>query len=87
MTPYVQTLFGGACAWTNPKGVPSSTQNAFAAAIGGGLDYQLTNRIAIKPVQVEYIRTELNSALGFRSHQNDIRYSAGVVLRIGQAHR
>src|SRR6202166_884503 len=47
LNPYVQTLFGGAYAWTNPKGVPSITQNAFAAAVGGGLDYQLTNRIAI----------------------------------------
>lgn len=87
LTPYVQTLFGGVYAWTNPKGVPSSTQNAFAAAVGGGLDYQLTNRITIKPVQVEYVRSQLNSALGFGSHQNDIRYSAGVVLRIGQAAR
>lgn len=87
LTPYVQTLFGGAYAWTNPKGLPSSTQNAFAAAVGGGLDYQLTNRIAVKPVQVEYVRTQLNSALGFGSHQNDVRVSTGVVLRIGQALR
>jgi hypothetical protein len=87
LTPYVQALFGGAYAWTNPKGVPSNTQNAFAAAVGGGLDYRLTNRIAIKPIQVEYVRTELDSALGFGSHQNNIRYSAGVVLRIGQALR
>ena len=84
LTPYFQTLFGGVYAWTNPKGLPSSTQNAFAAAVGGGLDYQVTNRIAIKPIQVEYVRTELNSALGFGSHQNDIRYSAGVVLRFGE---
>jgi hypothetical protein len=86
-TPYAQFLFGGVYAWTNPKGAPSVNQNAFATAAGGGLDYQLTNRIAIKPIQVEYVMTQLDSALGFGSHQNDIRYSAGVVLRIGQAAR
>ena len=87
LNPYVQFLFGGAYAWTNPKGAPSNNQNAFATAAGGGLDYQLTNRIALKPIQVEYLMTQLPDALGFGSHQNDIRYSAGVVLRVGHALR
>jgi hypothetical protein len=54
------------------------------------LDYKLTDRIAIKPIQVGYVMTQFDSAnLGgstknFGDHQNDIRYSAGVVLRFGQ---
>ena len=87
LSPYVQFLFGGGYAWSGPN---STTQNAFATAAGGGLDYNLTRRIAIKPIQVEYVMTQFDSAKlggatsGFGSHQNDIRYSAGVVFRFGE---
>jgi len=86
LSPYVQFLFGGGYAWSGPT---STTQNAFATAAGGGLDYNLTKRIAIKPIQVEYVMTQFDSAkLGgatkaFGNHQNDVRYSAGVVFRFG----
>src|SRR5271165_4130097 len=79
-TPYVQFLFGGAYAWSGPT---STTQNGFATAAGGGLDYAWTKRVSIKPIQVEYVMTQLDSAaLGgatkrFGNHQNDVRYSAG----------
>ena len=87
LSPYVQFLFGGGYAWSGPT---STTQNAFATAAGGGLDYSLTKRIAIKPIQVEYVMTQFDSARlggatrGFGSHQNDVRYSAGVVFRFGE---
>jgi hypothetical protein len=86
-TPYVQFLFGGAYAWSGPT---STTQNGFATAAGGGLDYNFSKRIAIKPIQVEYLMTQLDSAAlggatkGFGNHQNDVRYSAGVVFRFGE---
>lgn len=87
LNPYVQTLFGGGYAWSGPS---DHNQNAFNFALGGGLDYQLTNHIAIKPIQVEYLRSEFNSEkLGdstssFGDHQNGVRYSAGIVFRLGQ---
>jgi opacity protein-like surface antigen len=81
LTPYAQFLFGGAYVWSGPS--YNNTQNAFATAAGGGLDYRLTDHIAFKPIQVEYVMTQINSASGFGSHQNDIRYSAGVVFRLG----
>src|SRR5262245_35960433 len=46
LTPYAQFLFGGAYVWSGPK--YDRTQNAFATAAGGGLDYRLTDRIAFK---------------------------------------
>ncbi len=85
-TPYVQFLFGGAYAWSGPS---NNTQNGFATAAGGGLDYKLTKRVSIKPIQVEYVMTQLSSAAlgdstkGFGNHQNDVRYSAGVVFKFG----
>jgi hypothetical protein len=86
LNPYAQFLFGGAYAWSGPN---NTTQNAFATSAGGGIDYNLTHRISIKPIQVEYVMTEFDSArLGganrsFGDHQNDVRYSAGVVFKFG----
>jgi Outer membrane protein beta-barrel domain len=79
LTPYVQFLFGGDYLWT-PL---STTQNGFATAAGGGVDYQVSNHLALKPIQIEYVSTQLPNQLGLGSHQNDIRYSAGVVFRVG----
>jgi opacity protein-like surface antigen len=82
-TPYVQFLFGGAYAWTDVAQKNAPTRNSFAMAAGGGLDYQLTKHIALKPFQVEYLMTEIASPNGFGSRQNDLRYSAGVAFRFG----
>ena len=82
LTPYTQFLFGGAYVWNNLD-TRSITQNAFAMAAGGGLDYTLTRHVALKPIQVEYVMTQIDSTKGFGSHQNDVRYSGGVVFRFG----
>jgi hypothetical protein len=87
-TPYAQFLFGGAYAWSGPTGFQQN-QNAFATAAGGGVDINCTQHISIKPIQVEYVMTQFQSAsLGgstksFGDHQNDVRYSAGVVFKFG----
>lgn len=81
LTPYAQALFGGAHLWNDPN--YQTTKDGFAMAFGGGLDVRVTNHVAIKPVQVEYVYTRLNSNSGFGSYQNDIRYSAGIVFRLG----
>jgi len=88
INPYVQFLFGGAYAWAGPVD-SSQKQNAFATAAGGGLDINLTTHVSLKPIQVEYLTTQFDSAqLGgstqaFGDHQNDVRYSAGVVFKFG----
>jgi hypothetical protein len=87
-TPYAQFLFGAAYAWSGPSGFQQN-QNAFATAAGGGLDYNFSRHISIKPIQVEYVMTQFDSAnlggstKGFGGHQNDLRYSAGVVFKFG----
>ena len=85
-TPYAQALFGGGEAWSN---MTSTSQNTFALAVGGGVDIPLTHHFAIKPVQVEYFRTQFDAeqlegpTSNFGDHQNGIRYSAGVVFQFG----
>jgi hypothetical protein len=87
-TPYAQFLFGGAYAWAGPNGAQQN-QNTFATAAGGGLDINCSSHISIKPIQVEYVMTQFESASlggstkGFGAHQNDLRYSAGVVFKFG----
>lgn len=85
--PYVQALFGGQRfsngflpGATNPA--TGTSQNNFAMAFGGGLNVRVTDHIAVRPFQVDYFATQV--APGNLSYvQNNLRYSAGVVLRFG----
>jgi len=62
-------------------------QTAFAMAVGGTLDIRLNHRISIRPIQLDYLLTRLNSKPvlnGFETfNQNNLRYGAGVVFRFG----
>lgn len=88
-SPYVQTLFGGE-RYSNgfnpasPFPLLQTGQNNFAAAYGAGLDITVTSHIAVKPIQVDYLMTEFAPGGGNPlTATNNIRYSAGVVYRIG----
>jgi opacity protein-like surface antigen len=88
-TPYVQTLFGGE-RFSNGFNPNSTTprlltsQNNFAAAFGGGVDVNLSNRFTVKPIQLEYLMAQASTGAGNLNFvQNNLRYSAGVVLRFG----
>jgi hypothetical protein len=86
-SPYVQFLFGGTYAWAGSTAagpIIPTTQNGFTTAAGGGLDIALTRHIAVKPFQVEYVMSQLpHLGTNTNSIQNNLRYSAGVVLRLG----
>jgi hypothetical protein len=84
LNPYAQFLFGAAHAWNSPAGL-SISSNAFATAAGGGLDYNWSRLISIKPIQLEYVMTQIGAS-GSASRQNDVRYSAGVVFKFGERH-
>ena len=87
--PYVQALFGGErfSNGLNPGATDprlGTSQNNFAAAFGGGLDITVTNRLAVRPFQVEYLMTQFSPGpTNLNYTQNNFRYSAGVVLRFG----
>jgi hypothetical protein len=88
-TPYVQTLFGGE-RFSNGFNANSATprlftsQNNFAAAFGGGVDVNVSSHFAVKPIQLEYLMTQASTGAGNLNFvQNNLRYSAGVVLRLG----
>lgn len=72
-----QVLFGGVHANAGARGLPSYT-NGFATAIGGGMDYRLNRRIAIRTIQVEYLETHLGMTV-----QHNVRATTGVVFFFG----
>ena len=85
-TPYVQALVGGARVSTSLVDANTGNpivQNGFAAAFGGGLDVRVTNHIAVKPFQIEYLMTQVPNIWSANNTQNNIRYSAGLVFRFG----
>jgi opacity protein-like surface antigen len=67
-----------------------TSANAFAMALGGGLDIELSRHLAFRAGQVDYLYTRfspteaLSTGLFSNSlsgHQNSFRYSTGIVFR------
>lgn len=73
-TPFAEVLIGLAHQ-TDTGGGISNSQNTFASAIGGGLDYKLLKGIAWRG-QLDSIHTSF-----FGGTQNNIRVSTGIVFR------
>ncbi|HXQ26625.1 MAG TPA: outer membrane beta-barrel protein [Candidatus Acidoferrales bacterium] len=86
ITPFVQTLFGGAHASVSggcvgarvrPQvGCISASENSFATTLGGGLDWNATPHLGVRLIQAEYFMTRFASTT-----ENGARISAGVVFR------
>jgi outer membrane immunogenic protein len=76
-TPFAQVLLGGAHAGTSLAGVGSSA-NAFAAKVGGGVDYELTRRFSLRPFEANYYLTHFDN--GVNDHQNNLQLGAGLVF-------
>jgi opacity protein-like surface antigen len=81
ITPFGQVLFGGVRASCgNCDSNPSA--NAFGLALGGGLDYDVTNHVAVRVGQIDYVLTRFSASSGYgNGNQNNFRYSAGVVFK------
>lgn len=77
--PFVQALFGGA--WINKNlSATGASQNVFAVAAGGGIDFNVNEHFFVRPVQAEYLYTQFVTGSG-NNTQNNFRYSAGVGFR------
>jgi|GEM_PF-392703 len=56
----------------------TDSANSLAVQAGGGLDFRLTRRLALRALQADYLRTQLPN--GGTNVQNNLRLGAGVVL-------
>lgn len=75
-TLFGHALFGGQKFSTKVAGVDLLTDTGFAMALGGGVDFNVAKNFAIRPAQADYIYSKHGG-----EHQNNFRYSAGVVLK------
>jgi opacity protein-like surface antigen len=57
----------------------SFSDSSFGMALGGGLDVKLSEHVAIRAIQLDYLRTGF-----FNETQNKGRLSVGVVFRFGR---
>jgi opacity protein-like surface antigen len=72
-----------------------STQNAFAMAVGGGIDVKLFSGLSVRPIELEYLPSHFspfnvvlsNTAappnINNTRWQHNLRYSAGVTMHFG----
>jgi opacity protein-like surface antigen len=80
VTPFAQALFGYArLTGKSFQEVEVQRENNFAYTIGGGIDVNLNNLVAIRPIQVEYLSVKSQGDM-----TDNFRYSAGVVLKLGK---
>ena len=81
VTPFGEVLFGDAHAGAGLFNTTNS-QNAFAMAVGGGVDYRVSPRFSIRPLKVDYLLTRFNELTpNNRQDQNNLRVSTGIVFR------
>lgn len=81
---YVEGLIGEANGFKSLFPVVTGAQtsaNSLAAQVGGGLDYKLSERIAIRVLEAVWQHTQLPN--GTNNVQNDLRLGAGLVVRFG----
>jgi opacity protein-like surface antigen len=76
----------------SPTAATNLTDTAFALAFGGGLDWKAGRNVAVRLGQLDYIYTRhdystVSNDLGLDNdltHQNSLRYSAGLVFNFGK---
>lgn len=76
-TSYFHLLAGGTRLRTR-FGTMEASDIGFAGIGGGGLDVSISERVAVRVAQLDYVVTRFSGR-----YQHNFRYSAGVVFRFG----
>jgi opacity protein-like surface antigen len=75
---------GTSCSSSTTTGRAAGSLNAFAMAVGGGLDIKLSKHVAFRPIGLDYFLTRLkNPVLQDDHNQHNLRYSAGINFLFG----
>jgi hypothetical protein len=78
---FFHALFGaarGSAEVSAPGATEQAAGYAFAYALGGGVDIKVHNNFAIRVVQLDFLQARVDG-----EGVNSLRYSVGVVLRLG----
>jgi hypothetical protein len=86
IAPFARILLGDSHETILNEGF-TSTRDALALAAGGGVDYKVGNRLAVRLAQFDYIHSNFDYSNDFvafsgsSTSQNHFRYSAGIVIK------
>jgi hypothetical protein len=88
VAPFAHFLIGAARASTGAFGA-SVSDTALATVVGGGIDINLSDTLAIRAIQADYLMTRFKTGpqiffSGLDSRQNNFRLSAGLVIKLGR---
>jgi len=94
VTFFGETLFGGS--YTNAYAALSQdivsrggnvqvigTEHPFTMTVGGGIDLKVSKVVALRLGEVDYVMTRYNNPLTISNNQNNFRFLAGFVIRLG----
>ena len=79
-SPFVQTLIGVArikTSWAHQDYI----ENVLALTLGGGIDVNLNDMVALRPVQLDYFTTKSGRTGDFADH---LKFSTGFVIKLGK---
>jgi hypothetical protein len=69
-------IVGGTVSW-------DGTQHPFTMAFGGGLDVSVSNRVAFRLAQTDWVLTRYTNPFTNTNNQNSFRYQGGIVIKFG----
>lgn len=85
--PFGEALFGGAhsnvyqnLSTAAGGAFRAPSNNAFAMAIGGGVDIALNSRVTFRPLEADYLVTRFGTSNFGAGNQNSFRYVGGFVF-------
>jgi outer membrane protein OmpA-like peptidoglycan-associated protein len=87
LVPYGQAMLGlahGSDSYFPTATSYSTSASTYAFSAGGGLDYNLTHRYAIRAINAEFLKTGFQN--GSTNTQNHIMLGAGIVIKFGTPH-
>ncbi len=87
VTPFGEAMFGGSLGSGTLYGANATTSGSasgFSLAAGGGLDWNVKERISIRVFQADYVMTRMPNF--FDNNQNNLRINFGVVFHFGPGH-
>ncbi len=76
LSPFAEMLIGVTRLSYSPSGMPSESLNKFSFAIGGGVDLNATDKLAVRLAKFDYLAVE-----GLNGNLNAVRLSTGVVFK------
>jgi hypothetical protein len=95
ITPFAESLFGGSnsnaygnqivaicngfTCIASAKNV-SGTQHPFTMALGGGVDYRISEHLSIRPLEIDWVLTRYTNPLTLTNNQHSFRYLGGAVF-------